>query len=121
MRSALGFLALAAAFALASWLGWWAVPAVAALWGLLRPGTWRPMLSAALAASLGWGFWLVLDATQGHGGLGRLGTRVGHVMHAPFPALLLGTLLFAGLLAWSAAALSCGLANLLVPRSGNPG
>ena len=120
MRPVLGFFALVAAFALASWLGWWAVPAVAALWGMLRPGTWRPILSAALAAALGWGLWLLLDAVRGHGALGRLGGRVASVMHAPFPALILGTLVFAGLLAWSAAALSCGLANLLAPRSGHP-
>lgn len=117
MRTALAFLALVAAFALASWLGWWGVPAVAALWGGLRPGIRRPILSAALAAALGWAFWLGVDAIQGHGALARLGARVGDVMHAPFPALVGVTLLFAALLAWSAAALACGLANLLAPRS----
>ncbi len=118
MRKAASFLALVAAFALASWLGWWGVPAVAALWGLLRPGTWRPILSAALAASFGWGFWLLLDWMQGQGALARLGSRVGTVMQVPFPLLLLLTLLFPALLAWSAAALSCGLAGLLAPRPG---
>jgi len=120
MRSSLGLLALVAAFALASWLGWWAIPAVAALWGMLRPATWRPMLSAALAASLGWGFWLLLDAVQGHGALGRLGARLGGILAVPFPLLLLATLLLPGLLAWSAAALSCGLAGLLAPRGEAP-
>jgi len=118
MRSFLGFVALALAFALAAWLGWWALPAVAALWGALRPGVWRPMLSAALAAMAGWGGWLALDALQGHGALKRLGNLLAPVMHAPYPLLLLLTLLFAGLLAWSAAALACGLVNLLLPPRG---
>ena len=118
MRNFLAFLALAAAFALAAWLGWWALPAVAALWGALRPAVWRPMLSAALAAAAGWGGWLLLDAVQGHGALGRLGGRLGAVMQVPYPLLLLLTLLFAALLAWSAASLACGLANLLLaPQS----
>jgi hypothetical protein len=109
----LAFLALVAAFALASWLAWWAVPLVAALWGLLRPAVWRPILSAALAAALGWGCWLLLDALSDPSALARLGQRLGAVMQLPFPLLLLLTLLFPALLAWSASALACGLAGLL--------
>jgi hypothetical protein len=116
MKSFAGFLSLIAAFALASWLGWWAVPLVAALWGLLRPGTWRPILSAALAAALGWGFWLLLDGILGNGALAQLGSRLGGVLHLRLTLLLLLTLIFPALLAWSAAALACGLAGMRAPR-----
>jgi hypothetical protein len=112
-----GFLALVAAFALALWLGWWTVPAVAALWGLLRPAVWRPILSAALAATLGTGFWLLVDGLAGSGAVTRLGSRLAGVLHLPFALLLLLTLLFPTLLAWSAAALACGLAGIRAPRS----
>lgn len=118
MRNVVGFLALVAAFTLALWLGWWTVPAVAALWGLLRPATWRPILSAALAAALGTVLWLLVDGLAGSGALTRLGSRLAGVLHLPFALLLLLTLLFPAILAWSAAALACGLAGRFEPHSG---
>ena len=118
-RSFLAFLLLAAAFALASWLGWWTVPVVAAVWGGLRPGLRRPILSAALAAALGWGAWLLADLLRDPAAFARLGPRLGSVMQIPSPFLLLITLLFPALLAWSAAALTCGLAGLLDPQRGD--
>ena len=66
MRALAGFLLLAAAFALGSWVGWWMVPAVAVLWGLLRPAVRRPILSAALAAAAAWALWLEVDSLQCH-------------------------------------------------------
>ena len=113
-RRTLGaFLLLVAAFALASWIGWWAVPLVAALWGFLRPGFPRPILAAALAGLLGWAVWLLIDLSYEPAALARLGSRLGAVMQLPAPLLLLLTLLFPALLAWSSAALACGLAGLL--------
>lgn len=116
MRTVGGFLLLVAAFALASWIGWWAVPLVAALWGALRPGFPKPILAAALAALLGWALWLLVDYLDDPAALERLAARVAAIMQLPAPFLFLLTLLFPALLAWSAAALACGLANLLAPH-----
>ena len=111
MRRIAALLLLTLAFALASTLGWWGVPAVAALWGLLRPRVARPILSAVVAAMLGWSAWLALGFARDWDAMVRMGTRVGGVLRLPLPlpSLLLLTLVFAGLLAWSAAALGCGL------------
>ena len=116
MRGVASFLLLITAFLLASWLGWWAVPLVAALWGVLRPAVPRPMLSAALAASLGWLLWLLLDWAKDPAAFGRLAGGVSSTMQLPSLLLLVITLLFPALLAWSAAALACGVVNALKPH-----
>ena len=119
MRALAGFLLLAAAFALGSWVGWWMVPAVAVLWGLLRPAVRRPILSAALAAAAAWALWLAVDSVRGHGAAGRLASQLGSVMHLPAPALFFVTLLFPALLGWSASALGCAAAGRFHSRSGD--
>ena len=119
MKNALGFLALVAAFFLATWLGWWAVPAVALLWGGLRPAVRLPAFTAAVAAGGAWGAWLVVDRTAGAGSVGILAERLGGVMNLPAAALFALTVIFPALLAWSAAALAGGLADLVTPRSGD--
>jgi len=119
MRALAGFLLLAAAFALGSWVGWWMVPAVAVLWGLLRPAVRRPILSAALAAAAAWAVWLTVDSLRGQGAAGRLASQLGSVMHLPAPALFFVTLLFPALLGWSASALGCAAAGRFHSRSGD--
>ena len=116
MRSVASFFLLITAFLLASWLGWWAIPLVAALWSVLRPVVPRPILSAALAALLGWLLWLLLDWAKDPAALGRLVRGVSSTMQLPSILLLVITLLFPALLAWSASALACGLANALKPH-----
>ena len=118
MRNVLGFLLLVAAFAVAAWLGWWSVPAVAFGWGLLRPAVQRPILSAAVAAALGWAVWLLVNLFVDPAALGRLGGRLGSVFPLPFAGLLVLTLLFPAVLGWSAAAVGCGLANLRASPQG---
>ena len=122
MRAA-GFLALTAAFALASWLGWWTVPVLGLVWGALHarpaakpPQVARPLRSAAFAALLGWGVWLLYDLGAGQGGLGRLGWRVAGSLGLPLGGLVAATLLFPALLAWSAAALGGRLVSYLPSR-----
>lgn len=119
MRKVASFAVLVAAFGFATTVGWWTIPLVAALWGLLRPRQPRPGLSAAAAAGLAWVLWLGFDAVRGQGALGVLATRLGGVMRLPVPALFLVTILFPALLAWSASALAGGLAGSLVSRSGD--
>lgn len=115
-RTGLPFVLLVAAFAVAAPLGWWTVPLVAALWGVLRPGFPRPILAAALAALAGWAVWLGIDFIVAPDALGRIGSRAAAIMQLPSPLFFLLTLLFPALLGWSSAALACGLANLLAPR-----
>lgn len=108
MRSLFGFLALTLAFAAGALIGWWMVPATAALWGALGPSTSRPAFVAALAAGLAWAGWLVVDVIGGNGTFGVLAARLAGVMQLPAVGLVALTLAFAGLLAWSAAVLVLG-------------
>lgn len=98
--------------ALGTWIGWWMVPLIAFLWGVLPPRGGGAVESPgwpALAAALGWGAWLGMDAVAGGSGLGRLGSRLGAVMHLSFPLLVLVTLLFPAALAAGAARIGTGL------------
>lgn len=103
MRGAAAFLLLTLAFAAASVLGWWAIPATAALWGILRPVARRPARFAAAAAALAWTAWLLVDATSPRGDFSGLAGRLGGIFSLPAPVLLAVTVLFAALLAGSAA------------------
>ena len=111
MRSLLGFLALTLAFAVGTLIGWWMVPAAAALWGALRPSTSRPAFVAALAAALAWSCWLVADMIGGNGTFGVLAPRLAGVMQLSAIVLVVLTLGFAALLAWSAAAVVGAIAE----------
>ena len=103
MRQAAAFLVLTLAFAAASMLGWWAIPATAALWGLLRPMARRPALFAAASAALAWTAWLLVDGLSPRGDFSGLATRLAGIFSLPAPALLAITVIFAALLSGSAA------------------
>jgi hypothetical protein len=103
MRSVVKVLLLAELFAVATYaFGWWTVPIIAALWALVSRDS-RPALLAALCAALGWGTLLVLDAIKGP--VAAMASRLGGVMGVPSLVLILLTMIFPALLAWSAAAL----------------
>lgn len=104
MGALLGFLALIAAFVGAEWVGWWAVPAAAALFGLLGPRFRRPALRAGLAAGTAALFWLAGTALGRGEAFERLSRAAAGIFHLPAPVILLLTILFPALLAWSAAA-----------------
>lgn len=115
MRQAAAFLVLSLAFAAASILGWWAIPATAALWGLLRPIARRPALFAAAAAALAWSGWLLVDGLSPRGDFSGLATRLAGIFSLPAPALLAVTVLFAALLAGSAAYVGGAIAQMRRP------
>ena len=103
MRSLVKVVLVAELFAVATYaLGWWTVPLIAALWALLSRDD-KPARLAALCAALGWGTLLLLDSVKGP--VAEMATRVGGVMRIPAFVLILLTLIFPALLAWSAAAL----------------
>jgi hypothetical protein len=97
--------ALAAATAV---LGWWAVPALVALWAIVARLRGRPLrpLHAALAGALAWAALLVGDAVGGN--LGATTATYAGAMGLPAAALVLATVLLPTLLAWSTAALVGG-------------
>lgn len=106
---------VAAAMAVLTWVaGWWAVPLVAAFVGsvlYVREGVaWR----MALAAAIAWVLLLIVDATTG-----RLGVAVktlGGVLRVPGVVLVLITLAFPALLAWSAATVAIAVRRIEAAR-----
>ena len=108
MKESLGraaIVALATALGTAL-LGWWTVPLVGAGWALL-PMVRRPVTEAALGAGLGWAGLLALTAMQGD--MGRAAERVGGVLNLPGAGLVAVTIVFASLLAGSAAVVVGGM------------
>ena len=102
--------------ALATWIvGWWGVAVAAVVIGALQ---WRRKGIAwmtALAAMLAWSALLLTNTIGGR--FGALSSALGGVMGAPAGALVVVTLLFAGLLGWSAAVVASQLAGAIMGRS----
>jgi len=92
-------------------LGWWTVPLVAALLGafVVHP---RVPYAIALAASLSWA--ALLTGQMFFAPVGTVARDVSSIMHIPTLALVALTLLFPGVLAWSAERLSAGLTPRLL-------
>lgn len=101
MRNLVKYVLLAEGFAVTTFaFGWWSVPIVAALWGLLS--TERDAArTAAVCAAAGWATLLLLDVARGP--VGTMGAQLGEVMRVPSVVLYLLTLIFPAALAWSAA------------------
>ena len=68
---------LGVAIAIGTWiLGWWAVPLLGAVWGVLRRGQPR-FWTAALAGAVGWWLLMLYDAALGP--VGTMGTLLGGI------------------------------------------
>ena len=97
-------LATALGVALLTWsLGWWGVVVAALVAGVVL---WRRRGAAwlvALAAMVGWSALIAVDMLGGR--FSTLAASIAGVMGLPVPVLLVVTLLFGALLAWSAAVL----------------
>jgi hypothetical protein len=110
-------LVIGAAMAALTWLvGWWGVALLAAIVGYVHfregGGGWR----VALAAAGAWGVLLVIDVVSGP--FATVTRTIGGVLRVPGPVLILLTLAFAALLAWSAATFVAGLRQLAAVRAG---
>ena len=88
----------------ATWIaGWWGVPLAAAVVGVLLCTRRGIAGLVALAAVIAWSVLILVDGASGR--FGALADVVARTLTLPAAALLAVTLLFAALLAWSAAAL----------------
>ena len=112
-RLALRVPLLALAFALATFgFGWWAVPLLAALWGILtRAEASGAAVAAALGALVAWAAFLLWGAVRGP--VYELASVVTGVMGVPSAALIILTLLFPAALAWSASTVAQAIAARL--------
>jgi hypothetical protein len=95
---------LAAAMAVATAaFGWWAVPVIAALWGLIARRQRGTALAAGFAGMLAWAALLALDAVRGP--MGPLAQSLGGLLSVKAIAVYAVTLALPGLLAVTAALL----------------
>jgi hypothetical protein len=87
-------------------VGWWGVPVVGLAWGVWSGRNTKPPVAAGLtAATCAVVAWAVLLAwTAALGPLPLLARTLGAVAGVPGAALIVMTLVFAGVLAWSATA-----------------
>lgn len=109
-RRAAGFVGLVAGFMVATWIGgWWTVPVVAAVVGIMRA---RPR-GIALAAAVAWLVLLGADAAAGGEAFGRLVVLLSGALGFPAIVVTVLTLLFPGALGWSAAVIGEWVAGLL--------
>ncbi len=107
MRFAHWVILVLAFIATTAWLGWWTVPLVAGAWGMTVPYSEKPWWTALAAAVVAWTILLVVSALRGP--IAELASVLGGVFALPAFAVILLTLAFAALLAWSAAGLTSAL------------
>ncbi|HEX7977406.1 MAG TPA: hypothetical protein VF461_02290 [Gemmatimonadaceae bacterium] len=102
---------VAAILIAATWVaGWWGVPLVAAVVGALLYARRGIAGLTALAAVIAWSVLILVDGASGR--FGVLAGLVGGTLQLPAVALLAVTLLFAALLAWSAAVLGVEIGRM---------
>ncbi len=82
-------------------LGWWAVPALALVYGAWRGADRGAAAVAGIGALLAWSALMAWNWYEGP--VVELAQSLGAVMGLPGRALLLATLLFPAALAWTAA------------------
>jgi hypothetical protein len=102
---------VAALLVASTWVaGWWGVPLVALVVGALLCTRRGIAGLTALAAVIAWSVLILVDGASGR--FGVLAGIVGATLTVPAGVLLTVTLLFAALLAWSAAALGVEIGRM---------
>ena len=98
-----------------TWLiGWWAVPLIALLYALYRREGVAPT-EVAVATMLAWSALILVNV--GAPAFRILVARLGGVFPVPGAVVLLVSVLFAGLLAWSCARVVLGVVGLTPRRA----
>jgi hypothetical protein len=92
-------------------LGWWAVPLVAVVAGAVLRRRRGISWLIALASAGAWGAIVLVDSA--HGRLPVLAATLGGLLKVPGALLLAVSLLFAALLAWSAAVIGVELGRFV--------
>jgi len=119
LSKAVKFLLLTEAFAVATYaVGWWGVPVLALICGLAVEPKAKPLGFVSLCAAAGWASLLLLDAARGP--VGELARRFGGIMSVPPFILILVTLLFPALLAWSAASIGVAIRRMVPVSEPSP-
>ena len=107
---------IAAAVAALTWtVGWWGVVLTALVVGAWCHADRGAAIRTALSALLAWGGLLIADVVGGS--FPAVSRTLGAVMHLPGALLIVVTLLFAALLAWSSARVGAVVAHLVAARS----
>ena len=106
------FLTSAMTIVATTWfMGWWGVPLAALILGVMGWARRGIAWMTSLAAIVAWAALLLLDVTSGR--FGALATAIAGVLRVPSAVVVVVTLLFAALLAWSAAALGAEIGRAL--------
>lgn len=107
-------LVTALVIAVGTWLlGWLAVPFIAAIAGAMLAGRSRASLVIALAAGLAWSALLGVDAFSGH--LLALAGVLGRIFPLPWPLLVVVTITYVMLMAWSSAVIGEAVRRAVKP------
>ena len=108
MRTAVRLAMLGSAYAIGTfWLGWWSVPVIAVAWGLMASRTPGAVLHSTLAAALAWTALLLWSTLSGP--LPTIANQLGGAMGLSPMVLVVVTLLFPAVLAWSGTLLGQGV------------
>lgn len=112
---ALRVVALALVFALGTaWFGWWTVPVLAFVYGVIDRGVHRRGTIASVGVILGWGGMLLAGA---RGAGWAAAEKAASVVGAPLAALAVITLIFGVLLASCASIVGAALSRAVRPKS----
>jgi hypothetical protein len=111
-------LLLAAAMAAATWIAWWLVPVVAAVYGVIARKQRGSALVAGLAAMIAWGGLLIGFSTSGP--VGAVASTIGALLQIRTVGVYALTLAFPGLLASTAAVVARAVATYPAGASATP-
>lgn len=99
---------LGSAYAIGTfWLGWWSVPVIAILWGLIASGTPRAVLHSTLAAAIAWSALLIWTTLSGP--LPTIANQLAGATGLHPAVLIIVTVVFPAILALSGTLLGTGV------------
>lgn len=115
-RGLLRIVLLALAFGLGTYaFGWWAVPTIGLVWGVMSGAAARGAVRAGIAAALAW-IVLLVAAGLVHAAVFPFGGRLAAAMQVPVWALWAVEVAFPFFVAWSSALLGSAFRRRLPAR-----